>query len=453
MKLVAVSIVKNEADVIEAFVRHTRAWVDHHLVFDHDSTDGTREILGRLVAEGLPLAVFTDDALGNLQQARSNHLTRLAAQDWGADWVLPLDADEFLTGPGRPALEAALAAFSPAAPAEVPLLNYYPTRDDDAAQVNPVLRLTHCKAGNTQKVMVPAALARDPAAVAGKGSHVVYRADQPIAGQRLPAEFQLAHFSLRSSGQQAVRIALAELQKLSRGSAHAGLDTHYRLAFQTLRENPEMFFATSLHPAENLRAAPIAYLGGALRYPAAAAEWPRLIRAMLPYLEKLAVSHGALLDELGRPATQTETGSPLRRLEADELTATSYAGRDDAFGGFTPAAGLGPNEGPVAEAYLPNFHWGQAPASHLLVTSPRARSARLAIEALTYSDGQRVTVEVNGTPVHTHAFGRVNQRERIACALPLEAGGNQVTLRYTTFTQTEYDPRQLAVIYLSLRIT
>ena len=43
MRLVAVSIVKNEADIIEAFVRHTLAWVDHHLVFDHDSTDGTRE--------------------------------------------------------------------------------------------------------------------------------------------------------------------------------------------------------------------------------------------------------------------------------------------------------------------------------------------------------------------------------------------------------------------------
>jgi hypothetical protein len=42
MRLVAVSVVKNEADIIEAFVRHTRAWVDHHLIFDHDSTDGTR---------------------------------------------------------------------------------------------------------------------------------------------------------------------------------------------------------------------------------------------------------------------------------------------------------------------------------------------------------------------------------------------------------------------------
>src|SRR5882724_5337441 len=110
MRLVAVSIVKNEADIIEPFVRHTLAWVDHHLVFDHDSTDGTREILGALQREGLPVTLYTDDALGNLQQARSNFLTRLAAQQYSADWIMPLDADEILAGPGgRATLERILA--------------------------------------------------------------------------------------------------------------------------------------------------------------------------------------------------------------------------------------------------------------------------------------------------------------------------------------------------------
>ncbi len=453
MKLVAVSIVKNEADVIEAFLRHTRAWVDHHLVFDHDSTDGTREILGKLLAEGLPLTVFTDEALGNLQQARSNHLSRLAASDWGADWVLPLDADEFLTGPGRGALENSLATFAPDAPASQPLLNYYPTREDDAAEPNAVRRLTHCKPGNTQKIMVPAALALDATAFAGKGSHAVYRDDRAIPDRRLPESFQLAHFPLRTPGQQAMRIALAELQKLSRGQAHAGLDVHYRLSFQLLAENPEMFFETSRHPAQNLRVAPIVYDGGPLRYTAAVAEWSRIIRALLPFLEKLAVSHGELLDRAGPPVTQTETGSPLRRLDAAELTAATFAGRADAFDGFTIVEGLGPNEGPVPEAYLPNFHWGQAPATQLRIESERARTARLTIEALTYSDRQKVTIELNGARLHEHAFGRVNQRERIACPLPLQAGENHLVLRYAESMQTSYDPRKLAVIYLALRIT
>src|SRR5688572_29754160 len=130
MRLVAVSIVKNEADIIEAFVRHTLAWVDHHLVFDHDSTDGTREILQALQAEGLPLTLFRDDAPGHLQQARSNHLTRLAAESYDADWILPLDTDEVLCGPGRTELEQALQQAGPGQPASLPLLDYCATEED-----------------------------------------------------------------------------------------------------------------------------------------------------------------------------------------------------------------------------------------------------------------------------------------------------------------------------------
>src|SRR5688572_6009541 len=236
MRLVAVSIVKNEADIIEAFVRHTLAWVDHHLVFDHDSTDGTREILQALRAEGLPIELFTDDALGNLQQARSNHLTRRAATRLAADWVLPLDADEIFTGPGRTELEHQLASLQAGQPASLPLLNYYPTAEDDPAEPNPVLRLRHCQQApsTTRKVVIPRALALDPAIVAGKGSHTLYRNDAPLPDQPLPPLFHLSHLALRSAEHQALRVVLAELQKLSRGQAHAGLDLHYRLGFQLL---------------------------------------------------------------------------------------------------------------------------------------------------------------------------------------------------------------------------
>ncbi|MES1167590.1 MAG: glycosyltransferase family 2 protein, partial [Oleiharenicola lentus] len=231
MRLVAVSIVKNEADIIEAFVRHTRAWVEHHLVFDHDSTDGTREILAALQREGLPLTLYTDGALGNLQQARSNHLTRVAAESFAADWILPLDADEILTGPGRAALEKILAASGPDQPVSQRLLNYYPSTEDDAAEINPVRRLRHCSASpsQTRKIIVPRQLALDAQVVAGKGSHALHRGTAPLPDRPLPEDFHLAHLALRSPQHQVLRVVLAELQKLSRGRAHAGLDTHYRL--------------------------------------------------------------------------------------------------------------------------------------------------------------------------------------------------------------------------------
>ncbi|MDB6114772.1 MAG: hypothetical protein JWQ62_1717, partial [Lacunisphaera sp.] len=451
----AVSIVKNEADIIEAFVRHTRAWVDHHLVFDHDSTDGTREILGALQREGLPLSLFTDDALGNLQHLRSNHLARVAARDHAADWVLPLDADEILTGPDRPALEQTLAKVSDGRPATLPLVNYYPTAGDDASVANPILRLRHCQAApaRTKKIMVPRSLALDPGIQAGKGSHALYRGAEMLPDDPLPPEYYLAHLALRSPQHQVLRVVLPELQKLSRGRAHAGLDEHYRLGFQLLAENPDLFFATVCPAAAGLRRQPIAYRGEPLRHSQLATGWNRVAMALLPYLEKLAASHGRLLDAAGATAPENSAGNAaIRPLGAEDISPRAPAGSIATFAGFVARQGWGPEEGPVPEAFLPPFHWGYAPSTELTIHSRRPREARFAAEALTYSEGQVVNVELNGAPVLRHAFGRVNQKELLTASLPLRAGDNQLTLRYDKFLRTEHDPRQLAAIFLSLRL-
>jgi hypothetical protein len=451
MRLVAVSIVKNEADIIEAFVRHSSAWVDHHLIFDHDSTDGTREILAALRREGLPVTLYTDDALGNLQQARSNHLVRLAAETLAADWILPLDADEILTGPGRPVLENCLAAAGNDEPASIRLLNYYPTGEDVATEANPVRRLRHCQCAlsQTKKVIIPGLLARDPQVAAGKGSHALQRGGATLPDRPLPDEFHLAHLALRSPQHQVLRVVLAELQKNSRGRAHAGLDTHYRLGFQLLAENPALFFATVFPPAKQLRLLPIAYRGSELRYSTETAGWSRVARAILPFLDKLATSHGALLD--GQPAP-ADGQSPIRELAVTEISAPVRSVAAERFAGFQPRSGWGEQEGPVPEAFLPSFHWGYAPVTRLVIEAPGDRAATFNVEMLTYSEGQVVTIELNDAPLARHAFARTNQKEHLSLPLRLRPGPNELTLRYRHSLVTSYDPRELAVIFLRLQI-
>jgi glycosyltransferase involved in cell wall biosynthesis len=454
MRLVAVSIVKNEADIIEAFVRHTRTLVDHHLIFDHDSTDGTREILAALVREGLPVSLFTDGALGNLQQARSNALTRRAVGEFEADWVLPLDADEFLVAPDRTALEAALGDPGATAPATLPLANYYPTEQDDASVSSPVLRLQHraSLANSSRKVIVPRALAADAGVVAGKGSHVLYRGEAALPDRPLPAGFHLAHFALRSLGQQVLRVVTAELQKLGRGQAHAGLDVHYRLGFQLLAEHPDRFEHMLYSRAKDLTRDPVPYLGGKLRYTTDTAEWMRVSRALLPFLEKLARSHGELVDRSGGAAQIEAERTNLRALSPAEIP-TAIGEERSYFTGFTATTGLGPDEGPFAGAFLPRFRWGMAPETTLEIAASVAGTARLEAEALTYWDGQVVTPVLNGVELPLFAFPRVNQKERLELSLPLRAGANTLQLRYARHHASTADPRKLAVIYLSLRIS
>ena len=78
MPLYGVSMVRNEADVIEAFVRHNLRALDRLIVVDHGSSDGTREILHALSDEGLPLAVEHDDRDVRRQPETITRLARRA---------------------------------------------------------------------------------------------------------------------------------------------------------------------------------------------------------------------------------------------------------------------------------------------------------------------------------------------------------------------------------------
>lgn len=455
MRLVAVSVVKNEADIIEAFVRHTLAWTDHHLIFDHDSTDGTREILQALQAEGLPVSLFRDDQPGHLQQARSNHLMRLAAQARDADWILPLDADEFIDGPGRPELEAALQQVGSTQSVSLPLLDYCASDQDAPTELNPVLRLRYCRHAPsvTRKIFVPRALALDPALSAGKGSHALYRGTEALPAQPLPDGWHLAHLALRSARQQVLRVVRAELQRMSRGRAAAGLDVHYRLGYQLLAEEPELFLSTSITPASALRERPLTYRGGALKH-TAPQDWSRVARSLLPYLEQLATSHGRLADETGFDISPPAPADLIiREIPIASASSRSAGSPVPAFSGFKALSGWGPAEGPVPEAFLPQFHWGYAPATVLAIETPVAGTGQLSADLLTYSDHQAICIELNGVSLSQFAVPRTNQRERVSAALPLRVGRNELRLSYSQHLASPHDPRALAAIFLSLRVT
>ena len=52
MKIVGISMIRNDADIVEPFVRHALRVLDHLFVIVHCPQDGTGEILSALHAEG-----------------------------------------------------------------------------------------------------------------------------------------------------------------------------------------------------------------------------------------------------------------------------------------------------------------------------------------------------------------------------------------------------------------
>lgn len=291
MRVVAVCMVKDEEDVVEAFVRHALAVADHLVVFDHHSTDRTGFLLHRLRADGLPLTVLTDDEFEYRQAARTSALIRLAVAEHGADWVLPLDADEFVQAASPAAFRDVLASRPATAPhPRLPLVNFGPHPADDRTEPNPVVRLRHkVRRVDTGKVAIPRRLIETPGVAVGTGNH-----DVAVNGTVLPFEevsaVWLAHFPIRSGWQAAMKVALHETQRAAGG--YGGGGTHYSLHFARLLHDPARFMR---EPEAYLRGEadePAAYWGGGLRYtPAPDADPQRLTRALLALVQRLAGSH------------------------------------------------------------------------------------------------------------------------------------------------------------------
>jgi len=96
-KIYVITNVKNESDIIESFCRYNLNYCDGILIYEgNKSTDCTRDIINKLVGEGLPV-FFADEVEVERYVAAKNAIAELAFSKYEADLVIPLDADEFLS--------------------------------------------------------------------------------------------------------------------------------------------------------------------------------------------------------------------------------------------------------------------------------------------------------------------------------------------------------------------
>ncbi len=303
MRLVAVTRVLNEDDIVEAFVRHHAALVDHHILLDNGSTDRSLAILKALRAEGLPLTVLQTRAAHFCEPPVLTALHRMAA-GMGADWVLMLDCDEFVDQRGA---EGGLRAVLEALPPEqgvlhLPTVPYYVTAGDDAAELLVPRRIRHREPQPqpNPKVVARGALALQNVTVAA-GSHGVVQ-----NGRYLPAPtatgVRLAHYERRSSAQLVAKHVIGRLKTIAAGQTATDNKwaTHYNRIFETTRDDPAATVGNpgllaAMTPA-GLIEDPIDYLGGALRHTVAADPALKAAASLAAFGEALASQHARLLD-------------------------------------------------------------------------------------------------------------------------------------------------------------
>jgi hypothetical protein len=95
MKLVMTLLARDEVDIVDAQLAfHLNAGVDFVVATDNRSQDGTTEILESYARDGY-LHLIREPGGGHRQGEWVTRMARLAAADFGADWVINSDADEF----------------------------------------------------------------------------------------------------------------------------------------------------------------------------------------------------------------------------------------------------------------------------------------------------------------------------------------------------------------------
>jgi hypothetical protein len=231
-------MVRNEVDVMEAFVRHNLSFLDGIFIVDHGSFDGTSDVLASLRAEGLPLQVTQEADPAYRQSETMTELARDGLRE-GADFVFAIDADEFLKVDSRASLERALADVPSGMHAAMHWLTYVPDAFDDEefGQGHLWWRLKAERHG-LSKVIAGRALLDRPGDAIAMGNHAVLSAGAAVARPhaRLSREtVALAHCPVRSRVQLEAKIIVGHLANLASRPAERRLARHWRELYEELR--------------------------------------------------------------------------------------------------------------------------------------------------------------------------------------------------------------------------
>jgi hypothetical protein len=211
MKLVMTLLARDEADVVEAWLAfHLNAGADFVVATDNRSEDGTTEVLERYVREGY-VHLIHEPGEDLRQDEWVTRMARLAATDFGADWVVNSDADEFWWPRGA-SLRDVLGAVPERYGTVGAFLRMFVPRPGDG---DPFERMT-VRFSALAPINDPASLYKPirkvihrghPEIRLTRGNHAVL--DSPFAPLRGWFPVEVFHFPLRSAAQCAHK---AELQ-------------------------------------------------------------------------------------------------------------------------------------------------------------------------------------------------------------------------------------------------
>jgi len=201
MKVVMTLRTRDEADIVDSQISfHLNAGVDFVVATDHRSEDGTVDVLESYARSG-HLHLLREGGDQMQEGDWATRMSRLAAAEFGADWVIPSDADEFWWPRGGSLKEVLASVPSRYGIVRALLRQFVPRPDDDAFFAE---RMT-VRVSGSAPINDPNSLFRpnlksihrgDPGVTLSAGAHTLLDSSLvPLRGW-YPVEF--LHFPIRS---------------------------------------------------------------------------------------------------------------------------------------------------------------------------------------------------------------------------------------------------------------
>lgn len=212
IRIWAITMVKNEGDIIESFIRKNLSIVDRIVVIDNESEDKTKIILNKLMEEGLPIDLKSEPNICHDQSTVISRELHLAFSNSTVTHVVLLDGDEILVEGASGSFRSELAILQRGVCGKIPWVTYVPTPDDDWEEADPVRRITHRRESEPvvfYKVIVPRS-AVTPGLWISNGNHEVMLPGGKPAPMCILADTTIAHFPVRSEAQLFGKVILGE---------------------------------------------------------------------------------------------------------------------------------------------------------------------------------------------------------------------------------------------------
>jgi len=241
-QIFSISIVKNEMDIIESFVRYNTNIFDGMIILDNCSTDNTVKILKLLKNEGLPLFIFEDEEQEFQQFTKRNQLLLKAVNEFKANIIVPLDADEFIicTNKGNP--RKILEKIGSNTYGLVKWRTYVPDFNKNKNKQFIPDKITLARDEDLErfyKVIIPRELVIDYDARLSTGSHdLIYeQKHENLIKRVICPSLRISHFPIRSKEQLFSKIVVGWINELERLDRHEGDSFHWQKIFNKLKEN------------------------------------------------------------------------------------------------------------------------------------------------------------------------------------------------------------------------